>query len=96
MPTPDGSSTEKRMPVLVFGYGNTKLLGVPSIGKKLTGKYGKTVAEEVHKLLQVWGCTNNAYGMVFDITPSNTGVKKRCSKLKLSYYFWFEAYIYLR
>ena len=54
MPTPDGSSTEKRMPVLVFGYGNTKLLGVQSIGKKLTGKYGKTVAEEVHKLLQVW------------------------------------------
>jgi hypothetical protein len=64
---------EKRLPVVVSGNGETKLLGIPSIGKKLTNIYGATVSTTVAGLLNQWNCLENIRGFVFDTTTSNTG-----------------------
>lgn len=76
METLDGSSNEKRLPVLISGCEESKLLGVPTIGKNLKGIYGKTVADAVSKLIHKWKCQNEVIGVVFDTTSSNTGVNK--------------------
>ena len=66
---------EKRLPVVVTGDNKTKLLGVPSLGSKLSKIYGATVCSSVLTLLDKWKCTNNVIGLVFDTTNCNTGYK---------------------
>ena len=52
-----------------------KLLGVPSLGRgSLKKNYGQTVCNRVMEELQKWKCVNSIKEMVFDTTPTNTGV----------------------
>ena len=48
---------------------------MPSVGKELKGKFGTTASSAIKNELDSWGCINNVFGMVFDTTNSNTGVK---------------------
>ena len=69
------NTKEKRLPVVVTGGNETKLLGVPSLGSKLTNIYGATVCSSVLTLLEKWKCTDKVIGLVFDTTSCNTGHK---------------------
>ena len=69
----DCSSKEERFPVLVSGTFGTKLLGVPTLGHGLKGKYGATACAAVIKLLEEWKCKDSVFGMVFDTPKTNIG-----------------------
>ena len=79
----DGSDNEKRMAITVSGIKEVKLLGVPSLGSNLRGKFGATASGAIKKELDSWNCTKNIYGMVFDTTNSNTGrINGACVQLQ--------------
>ena len=63
------------MAILVSGIEKTKLVRVSSIGKELKGMLGTAASSATKNELDNGGCTNNIFGMVFDTTNSNSGVK---------------------
>ena len=73
MPSLDGSTKEKRLPVVVSGLGKTKLLGAPVLRKILKVTYGAKVTGATVGLLNEWKFKEHF--MVFDTTSSNTGPK---------------------
>lgn len=72
LPNIFGSGKVDRLPVLVSGDGNEKLLGVP----KLTAGTGENEADAVHSLLEKWNITESVQAMSFDTTSVNTGINK--------------------
>ena len=69
----DKSCKEERFPVVVSGGFGTKLLGVPTLGHNLKGKYGSTASAAVMELLEKWQCKDSIFGMVFDTPKTNIG-----------------------
>lgn len=66
------SSTKviERLPVIVTGQTNNKMLGVP----KLSSSSGKAQADAVVNCLKDWNVADNVKAMCFDTTSSNTGI----------------------
>ncbi|GBL92718.1 hypothetical protein AVEN_119108-1 [Araneus ventricosus] len=58
-----------RLPVIVSGDGEEKLLGVP----KLQSGTGKNAAEAIYKILEQWDLVNQVIAMSVDTTSVNTG-----------------------
>ena len=74
MATLGGGGKEERLPVLVSGGGNTKLLGVPALPPKDPDTpMGTLIADAVVGVLEEWGAKDDVVGMVFDTTSVNTG-----------------------
>lgn len=69
LPDITGSNIVERLPVIVSGNGNEKLLGVP----KLLSGTGKNGSDAIFRLLQEWGTVDNIKAMYFDTTAVNTG-----------------------
>ena len=75
MKASDGVGKVERLPVLLFGIGGTKLLGVPAIRHKSSSFAGSLIADASDKLIKIWDCQNSLAGMVFDTTSLNTGAQ---------------------
>ena len=69
----DGSTNEKKLPVVVSCLGKTKLLGAHVLRKILKVTYGAKVTGATVGLLNEWKFKEHF--MVFDTTSSNTGPK---------------------
>ena len=69
----DGSSNQERLPILVSGSGEAKLLGATIFKKERTTPTGDTISKCAIYLLDSWGCKSNVIAMVFDTTAVNTG-----------------------
>ena len=69
----DKSCKEERFPIVVSGDFGIKLLGIPTLGHDLKGRYGSTAAAEVINKLDKWKCKDSVFGMVFDTPYSNIG-----------------------
>ena len=69
----DKSCKEERFPIVVSGDFGTKLLGIPTLGHDLKGRYGSIAAAEVINQLEKWKCKDSVFGMVFDTPYSNIG-----------------------
>ena len=66
----------ERLPVLVSGHRNEKLLGVP----KMNYGTGKNEANAVYSLLEEWKLTKKVQALSFDTTPVHTGRHNRVCK----------------
>ena len=74
MDTLDGGGKEERLPVVLSGGGNTKLLGTPALPPKDPDTpMGSIIADAVVGVLEEWGVDQNVVGMGFDTTSVNTG-----------------------
>jgi hypothetical protein len=74
-----GHGKVERLPVLVSGDGEEKLLGVP----KLEAGTGQNVADAVYDLLFEWNVLDNVKALGFDTTSVNTGkFKGACTLLE--------------
>ena len=74
MSTLDGGGKEERLPVLVSGGGNTKMLGTAALPPKDPDTpMGTLIADAVVGMLEKWGAKEDVVGMVFDTTSVNTG-----------------------
>ena len=72
--TLEGGGTEERLPVLLSGGGETKLLGAPALPPKdANTPIGTIIATAVIEALDAWGVRDNVVGMAFDTTSANTG-----------------------
>ncbi|GBN59895.1 hypothetical protein AVEN_215484-1 [Araneus ventricosus] len=58
-----------RLPVIVSGYGEEKILGVP----KLPSGTRKNAAEAIYKILEQWDLVKQVIAMSSDTTSVNTG-----------------------
>ena len=66
--------SDDRLPVLISGNNNFKLLGIPIISKSASDdKVGSLIGESVYDLVYQWQCAKNVVAMVCDTTSSNTG-----------------------
>ena len=72
VPSADGGPSEDRLPVLVSGDGESKLLAVP----KLPNGTGRSVATAVMDALKDWEIADRVVALSFDTTSSNTGISK--------------------
>ena len=68
-----GNKNEERLAVVLSGDFGTKILGIPSLGSQLKGKYGRTASLAIMKLLEEWGCKESVVAICFDTTAANTG-----------------------
>ena len=74
MDTLDGGGKEERLPVLVSGGGNTKMLGTAALPPKDPDTpMGTLIADAVVGVLEEWAVDQNVVGMGFDTTSVNTG-----------------------
>lgn len=69
LPNIVGTGKIDRLPVLVSGDGEEKLLGVPM----LAAGTGKNAADEIYELLAKWNVLNKVRAFSFDTTSVNTG-----------------------
>ena len=75
MSTLTGGRKEERLPVLLSGEGDTKLLGMPALQQLQKGDaMGSAIAGASLALLQE--CCESVKAMCFDTTASNTGTGK--------------------
>ena len=70
----DGGGKEERLPILLSGLGETKLLGVPALPHKSSENAGFIIAKATCEVIEEWDCADCIAGMVFDTTSSNTGI----------------------
>ena len=74
MSTLDGGDKQERLPVLVSGGGNNKMLGTAALPPKDPDTpMGTLIADAVVGMLEEWGAKDDVVGMVFDTTSVNTG-----------------------
>ena len=77
MDTLDGGGKEERLPVVLSGGGNTKLMGTPALPPKDPDTpMGSIIADAVVGVLEDRGVKDNVVGMVFDTTSVNTGKRQ--------------------
>ena len=97
MEASDGVGKVERLPVLLSGIGNTKLLGVPAIRHKSSSFAGSLIADASDKLIKIWDCQNSLVGMVFDTTSSNTGAQAHTSaNLEVAKFSLFQELLYMQ
>ena len=75
MEASDGVGEVERLPVMLFGIGGTKLLGVPAVRHKSSSFDGSLIADASDELIKIWNCQNSLAGMVVDTTSSNIGAQ---------------------
>ena len=75
---------EERLPVLLSGEGQTKLLGVPKLPTHSSDTQGKLTSGAVCGLLDDWSVDKNCIKfMSFDKTSANTGhLRAACIQLQ--------------
>ena len=64
---------EDRVPILISGRGNFKLLGAPALPVKSSERAGDLISNSVMNLLKDWNYDWKISSMVFDTTAANTG-----------------------